>query len=78
MSGRSPRRRRSRRRRGDGGRAGGARARGTFPRTDLVFLDPFDNANWADRDLKGVGDYNGDGYADFVISTVKGYAVFVY
>jgi hypothetical protein len=53
-------------------------AYGSYPYVDLKFSDPYGGASFMERDATGVGDFNGDGYDDFVVSTVSGYAVFAY
>jgi hypothetical protein len=59
---------------------GAAEPLGSFSRVDMSFTDPFDSANqsFVDRDVVGIGDFNGDGLDDFVISTTSGYAVIAY
>ena len=53
---------------------------GSFSRVDMSFTDPYDatNQSFANRDIVGIGDFNGDGLQDFVISTTSGYAVIAY
>lgn len=51
---------------------------GTFPWADWVFGNPYGDSTFAERDTRGVGDVNGDGYEDFVVSTAAGYVVLVY
>jgi hypothetical protein len=58
--------------------AGLALPYGTYPWVDLKFADPFGSASFLERDVTGVGDFNGDGYDDFAVSTVSGYVVFCY
>jgi hypothetical protein len=53
-------------------------AYGSYPYVDLKFSDPYGGASFMERDATGVGDFSGDGYDDFVVSTVSGYAVFAY
>ncbi len=54
---------------------------GTYPYIDLYLYDPFDagSSKYAWRDVVGVGDYNGDGQVDVLVSTNgSGYAVLLY
>lgn len=51
-------------------------AYGSDPYVDLKFSDPYGGASFLERDASGVGDFNGDGCGDVVVSGVSGYAVF--
>ena len=54
---------------------------GTFPWVDIELFDPFDPASglFAYRNVVGVGDFNGDGLDDVLVSTNgSGYVVLLY
>ncbi|MBT9560497.1 MAG: VCBS repeat-containing protein [Myxococcales bacterium] len=53
-------------------------AYGTFPWADMKLSDPFGGSSFAERDILGVGDHNGDGFDDFAVSTATGYVVLFY